>query len=143
LERQAVDYMRQIEDMGGAVAAIESGWVQTQIAEASWEYQRRIDEKEEIVVGVNEYTDGGEQRPSIFSVDRRLVEHQLKRLKRHREERDVNRVTASLAALTSACEGDGNLLPPILDAVRAYATIGEICGAMRGVFGEYRPPTVI
>ncbi|MCC6416962.1 MAG: methylmalonyl-CoA mutase [Gemmataceae bacterium] len=143
LEEQARGYMRQIEEMGGAIAAIEAGWVQAQIAEASWEHQRRVDEKREIVVGVNEYRDGGQQRPSIFSVDRRLVEHQLKRLEHHRRERDETRARESLAALTAACRGSGNLMPPILEAVRAYATLGEICGAMREVFGEYHPPTVI
>jgi methylmalonyl-CoA mutase N-terminal domain/subunit len=143
LERQAVDYMRQIEQMGGSVKAIESGWIQNQIAEASWEYQRKVDEKTEIIVGVNEYTEGGDQPPAIFSVDRRLVDHQLKRLARHRQQRDGTEVVASLEALKTAAEGEANLVPPILDAVRAYATLGEICGAMREVFGEYHAPTVI
>ena len=129
--------------MGGSVAAIETGWMQNQIAEASWEYQQEVDEKREIVVGVNDYAEGAEQRPSIFSVDKRLVEHQLKRLAHHRAERDQARVAASLAALRETCHGTANLMPPILEAVRAYATLGEICGAMRDVFGEYRPPTVI
>ncbi|MGI8926549.1 MAG: acyl-CoA mutase large subunit family protein [Tepidiformaceae bacterium] len=143
LEQQARDYMRQIEAMGGAVCAIESGWMQAQIAEASWRYQQEVDEKREIVVGVNDYMEGGEQPPAIFSVDRRLVEHQLKRLAHHRAEREVAAVTAALDALRAACEGTANLMPPILEAVRAYATLGEICGAMREVFGEYRPVTVI
>jgi methylmalonyl-CoA mutase N-terminal domain/subunit len=143
LERQAQAYMDQIAKMGGSVAAIESGWMQNQIAEASWQFQRDVDEKREIVVGVNEYQDGGEQRPSIFSVDRRLVEHQLKRLEHHRRERDPARVEASLAALRNTCNGTGNLMPPIIECVRAYATLGEICGAMREVFGEYQAPTVI
>ncbi len=143
LEEQARAYMQQIEDMGGSVRAIETGWIQAQIAEASWQYQRKIDEKQEIIVGVNEYTDGGDVRPSIFSVDRRLVDEQLKRLAHHRASRDGAAVAATLAALKSAAEGTDNLLPPIMDAVRAYATLGEICGAMREVFGEYTPPTVI
>jgi methylmalonyl-CoA mutase N-terminal domain/subunit len=143
LEEDAVRFMRQIEDLGGAVAAIESGWVQAQIAEASWEFQRKVDEKEIVIVGVNEYTDGGEQRPSIFQVDRRLVDHQLKRLAHHRQERDQATVSASLAALKTACDGGTNLMYPILDAVRVYATLGEICGAMRERFGEYQAPTVI
>ena len=117
--------------------------MQTQIAEASWNYQREVDEKREIVVGVNDYTDGGEQPPVIFSVDRRLVDHQLKRLAHHRRERDAAAVSASLGALRAACSGTANLMPPILEAVRAYATLGEICGALREVFGEYNPPTVI
>lgn len=143
LERQAQEYMDQIATMGGSVAAIETGWMQAQIAEASWNYQREVDEHREIVVGVNDYREGDQQRPSIFSVDKRLVEHQLKRLEHHRRERDAARVEASLAALKETCRGTGNLMPPILDAVRAYATLGEICGAMREIFGEYQPPTVI
>jgi methylmalonyl-CoA mutase N-terminal domain/subunit len=143
LEEEAVAYMKQIEEMGGSVKAIETGWMQAQIAEASWEYQRGIDDRREVIVGVNEYTEGGEQPPVIFSVDKRLVEHQLKRLKHHREERDSARVASSLAALERAAGGNDNLVPPIVDAVRAYATLGEICGALRNIFGEYRPPTVI
>ncbi len=143
LERQAQAYMDQIDAMGGSVAAIESGWMQNQIAEASWLYQQEVDEKREIVVGVNDYAEGAEQRPSIFSVDKRLVDHQLKRLAHHRAERDQAAVGAALASLTAACRGTDNLMPPILEAVRAYATLGEICGAMRSVFGEYQAPTVI
>jgi methylmalonyl-CoA mutase, N-terminal domain len=143
LEQQAVEYMEQIERAGGAVKAIESGWLQAQIAEASWRHQQEVDQKKAIVVGVNEYTDGADQRQSIFSVDRRLVEHQLKRLKLHRSKRDAARVAATLDSLRTSCQGSENLVPPILEAVRAYATLGEICGAMRDVFGEYRPPTVI
>ena len=143
LERQARAIMDEVEGMGGAVAAIESGWMQNQIAEASWRHQRRVDEGDEVVVGVNDYREGGEQPQTIFSVDRRLVDEQLARLARHRRERDAEAVAAALAALRAACAGEANLMPPILDAVRAYATLGEICGAMREVFGEYRPPTVI
>ena len=143
LEGRARAIMDEVEAMGGAVAAIESGWMQNQIAEASWRHQQRVDEGAEVVVGVNDYREGGEQPQTIFSVDRRLVDEQLARLERHRRERDAEAVAGALAALKAACAGDANLLPPILDAVRAYATLGEICGAMREVFGEYRPPTVI
>lgn len=143
LERKAVEYIKQVDEMGGAVSSIESGWMQTQIAEAAWEYQREVDERREVIVGVNEYTEGGDQPKAIFSVDRRLVDHQLKRLEHHRSERDTAAVNAALDGLRSACEGDANLMPPIIEAVRAYATLGEICGAMRGVFGEYQAPTVI
>ena len=143
LEARARAIMDEVEAMGGAVAAIESGWMQNQIAEASWRHQQRVDEGEEVVVGVNDYREGGEQPRTIFSVDRRLVDEQLARLERHRRERDAEAVAGALAALKAACAGEANLLPPILEAVRAYATLGEICGAMREVFGEYRPPTVI
>jgi methylmalonyl-CoA mutase N-terminal domain/subunit len=143
LEDRARQYMEQVEQMGGSIKAIESGWMQTQIAEAAWEYQRHVDEKREIIVGVNDYQEGGNGRTAIFSVDRRLVDHQLKRLEHHRKERNVAAVTASLANLKTACAGSQNLMEPILDCVRAYATLGEICGAMREVFGEYSAPTVI
>ena len=143
LERQAVEIMAEVEAMGGSVPAIESGWMQNQIAEASWKHQQRVDEGDEVVVGVNDFQEGGDQPQTIFSVDRRLVDDQLGRLEHHRRERDPEAVASAIAGLKAACEGDGNLLPPILDAVRAYATLGEICGAMREVFGEYRPPTVI
>ncbi len=143
LERQAVAIMAEVESMGGSVPAIESGWMQNQIAEASWQHQQRVDEGEEVVVGVNDFQEGGDQPQTIFSVDRRLVDEQLGRLEHHRRERDPEAVASAIAGLKAACEGDDNLLPPILDAVRAYATLGEICGAMREVFGEYHPPTVI
>jgi len=144
LERQAIENMRAIDDLGGAVRAIETGWMQAQIAEASWNHQQRVDDGRAVVVGVNAHTEGGEQqRPSIFSVDKRLVDDQLKRLKHHREERDAPTVEATLVALGDACRGAANLMPAIVDAVRAYATLGEICGSMRAVFGEYHPPTVI
>ena len=143
LERQAVAIMGEVEAMGGSVSAIESGWMQNQIAEASWQHQQRVDEGDEVVVGVNDFQEGGDQPQTIFSVDRRLVDEQLARLEHHRRERDPEAVASAIAGLKAACEGDANLLPPILDAVRAYATLGEICGAMREVFGEYRPPTVI
>ncbi|MCA9853276.1 MAG: methylmalonyl-CoA mutase [Dehalococcoidia bacterium] len=143
LERLAVENMQQVESQGGSVAAIESGWMQNQIAEASWEHQKNVDAGTEVVVGVNQFTDAGEQPQAIFSVDRRLVEHQLKRLAHHREHRDQQRVEKRLEVLKNACRGTGNLMPPVLDAVREYATLGEICGALRDVFGEYRPPKVI
>ena len=143
LEKQAVAIMAEVESMGGSVAAIESGWMQNQIADTSWRHQQRVDDGEEVVVGVNDYREGGDQPQTIFSVDRRLVDDQLGRLEHHRRERDAEAVASAIAGLKAACEGDVNLLPPILDAVRAYATLGEICGAMREVFGEYRPPTVI
>ncbi|MDE2668448.1 MAG: methylmalonyl-CoA mutase family protein [Chloroflexota bacterium] len=143
LERQAVAIMAEVESMGGSVPAIESGWMQNQIAEASWKYQQRVDDGDEVVVGVNDFQEGGDQPQTIFSVDRRLVDEQLSRLEHHRRERDPEAVASTIAGLKAACEDDANLLPPILDAVRAYATLGEICGAMREVFGEYRPPTVI
>jgi methylmalonyl-CoA mutase N-terminal domain/subunit len=143
LERQAREYMDAIASQGGAIQAIESGWVQSQIAEASWEYQQEIDNGKRIIVGVNDYVEGGDQPQTIFTLDKRLVTEQLEALKHHREARDHELVARRLSELRDACRSSGNLLPPILEAVRAYATTGEICGAMRDEFGEYRPPTII
>ena len=143
LEEQATSIMKEIESIGGSIAAIESGWVQNQIAEASWKYQQAIDKGEKVIVGVNDYQDAEEQVQTIFSMDRKLVEHQIQRLNQHRKKRDAEIVHRTLAALTVACEGEKNVMPAILNAVRAYATLGEITGTMREVFGEYRPPTVI
>ena len=126
--------MKQIADMGGSVRAIETGWMQTQIAEASWEFQRDVDDKREIVVGVNEYTDGGEQPPSIFSVDRRLVEHQLRRLAHHRARARQRAREGVAGGADGRLRGDREPDAPILDAVRAYATLGEILrGDARGL----------
>ena len=143
LEEQATSIMNDIESIGGSVAAIESGWVQNQIAEASWKYQQAIDKGEKVIVGVNDYQDAEEQVQTLFSVDRELADHQLQRLNQHRETRDAEIVRETLTVLRVACEGEENLMPALLNAVRAYATLGEIIGTMRAVFGEYRPPTVI
>jgi methylmalonyl-CoA mutase N-terminal domain/subunit len=143
LERKAWEYIEQIDAMGGSVKAIESGWVQGQIAQAAWEYQRKVDEGAEVVVGVNKYTDGGEQPPIIFRVDPTLAHEQRKRLEHHRLERDEGAVQVSLGELRTAAQGTDNLMPVIIGAVRSYATLGEICGVLREEFGEYNPPTVI
>ncbi len=143
LEEQAIAIMEEIESIGGSISAIESGWIQNQIAEASWKYQQAIDNGEKVIVGVNDFQDSTEQAQTIFKVDRKLVEHQLQRLEQHRQKRDNSKVTESLNALKVACEGEENLMPSILNAVRSYATLGEIIETMRKVFGEYIPPTVI
>ena len=128
LEEQATSIMNDIESIGGSVAAIESGWVQNQIAEASWKYQQAIDKGEKVIVGVNDYQDAEEQVQTLFSVDRELADHQLQRLNQHREKRDAEIVRETLTALRVACEGEENLMPALLNAVRAYATLGEIIG---------------
>ncbi len=144
LEEEAWRYIRQIEDMGGAVAAIDSGFIQTEIARAAYEAQRAIEDGEQTVVGVNSFTDGNEdQGPAIFRVDDRVVGEQYAALAAIRQERDAEDVSAALSELRSVARGDGDLMPPILRTVKAYATTGEICSVLREVFGEYKPPTVI
>ena len=141
LEEKAWQYLKQIEDIGGAVAAVENGVIQKEIAQTSYETQQSIESGEQVVVGVNSFTDGNEdQSLQVFRVDRRVVEEQRLSLERVRGERSAEDVGNALAELRAVAQGDADLMPPILAAVRAYATTGEICGALRDVFGEYTPP---
>ena len=141
LEEKAWQYLKQIEDIGGAVAAVENGVFQKEIAQTSYETQQSIESGEQVVVGVNSFADGNEdQSLQVFRVDRRVVEEQRLSLERTRGERSAEDVGNALTELRAVAQGDGDLMPPILAAVRAYATTGEICGALRDVFGEYTPP---
>ena len=144
LEEKAWQYMRQIEDMGGAVTAIENGDIQKEIAQASYETQLSIENGEQVVVGVNSFTDGNEDTSlQVFRVDNRVVAEQHQSLERVRGERSAEDVTNTLEGLRAAARGDGDLMQPILAAVRAYATTGEISTALRDVFGEYTPPVEV
>jgi len=144
LERRAREYLERIDAMGGAVRAIETGWMQQEIQAAAWAYQQDVESGREVVVGVNRFRAEDDAEPKlIFRVDPRLAEVQLQRLAELRRERDAAAVARSLARLRAAAESDDNLMPPILEAVKSYATLGEICGVMRAVFGDYRAPTAV
>jgi len=143
IERKAQEYIERVEDMGGAVAAIEAGYVQAEIQEAAVRQQREIESGARVVVGVNRFKSEEEPEPTIFRVDAERARAQIARLRRVRAERDGAQAQAALRRLSDAARGDENLMPPILEAVRAYATLGEICGELRQVWGEYRPPTVV
>jgi methylmalonyl-CoA mutase N-terminal domain/subunit len=136
VERGAWDYIEKIDAMGGMVAAIERGFPQREIADASYRYQLAVDRKEKIIVGVNEFV--GEEKPiEILQIDDTVARHQERRLRMLRAERSSGAVARSLAALRKAAEGTANTMPYIYDAVCAYATLGEICDAFRDVFGTY------
>jgi len=143
LERQAWDYLHRIEDMGGAVAAIESGYIQREIQEASYAYQKAVDEGKKIVVGVNKFRLEDEEPQMIFRVNPKAERAQLRRLEAIKKQRDEAGVRVALARLDEASRNGENLMYPIVDAVKAYATLGEICGVMRDAFGDYRPPTAV
>ena len=143
LERKAWDYLKQIEDLGGAVRAIETGWMQAEIQRSSWSYQQDVESGREVVVGVNQFRAEDEEAKLIFRVDPTLQDAQLRRLQAHRAGRDSAAVSRALAALREGCRTEHNLMPAIMDAVRSYATLGEICGVMREEFGEFSPPTAI
>ncbi len=143
LEKGAWEYLDRIEDMGGAISAIESGYVQREIQEASYAYQRAIDDGKKVIVGVNRFVDESEEPQMIFRPDPASEKAQIERLNRVRSERDDAAVKASLAALAEACQNGENLIDPIVEAVKTYASVGEISDAMRGVFGEYTPATAV
>jgi methylmalonyl-CoA mutase, N-terminal domain len=139
LERRAVEEMDKIAEMGGAVEAIDSGYYHKAILDEAYRWEQDLNEGERVVVGVNKYRDDEEPQPEYFRVDQTLADRQREKLEKLRDERDAAAVTKSLAGLREACETDrGNLMPAIIEAVHAYATLGEICGTMRGVFGEYK-----
>jgi methylmalonyl-CoA mutase N-terminal domain/subunit len=138
IERSATRYLEKIDDLGGMLAAIESGWVQTEIQEAAYRFQRTIETKERIVVGVNEFQSDREDSIPIHVVDPALETAQVEALERARAGRDRRSVEAALERLEAAARGPENLMPHILSAVEAYATIGEVSDAFRKVHGEYR-----
>jgi len=143
LERETYDYFQKIEALGGVIPALEKGFFQREIAEAAYRYQTEIDARQRIVVGVNEYLEEEPIRIPLLEMDPAGYERQVARLERVRRERDNEQVATTLAALRQAAQGSENTMPYILDCVRAYATLGEIMGVFRQVFGEYREPTII
>jgi methylmalonyl-CoA mutase N-terminal domain/subunit len=139
IENRATDYLARIDEMGGAVAAIERGYMQREIQNAAFIYQREIETKQRIIVGVNQYTTGGAAPGDILKMNPEIEEKQRARLAKVRAERDAAAANAALARVESSARDGSNLMPPIIDAVRSYATLGEIADAMRRVFGEYQP----
>ncbi len=141
VEEGAWEYIHRIDALGGMVAAIENSYPQREIAEASYRYQMAVDRKEKIVVGVNDFM--AEEKPlEVLQIDETVAHQQAARLKELRASRSTEEVNRRLAALRKAAEGSANLMPFIYDAVKAYATLGEICDAMRSVFGTYEETAI-
>jgi methylmalonyl-CoA mutase N-terminal domain/subunit len=143
IEAQAYDYFQRIEDLGGVLPAIERGFFQGEISDAAYRYQREIDSGLRRVVGLNAYAEGRAPSVPILVMDPRGYEVQLARLQEVRRTRDAGRVGQTLDALRLACQGTQNTMPFILDAVRAYCTLGEIISVMKQEFGIYQEPTWI
>lgn len=139
IEAEAEAYIQRIDEMGGAVAAVEQGYMQREIHQTALETQRKIESGEEVVVGLNRYRLENEAEPELYRVDPELADKQVKALHNLRAKRDQAQVRYSLERLQRGAEADANLMPLILDAVRVYATVGEICHSLREVFGEYQP----
>ncbi|MFQ5832588.1 MAG: methylmalonyl-CoA mutase [Candidatus Thorarchaeota archaeon] len=143
IENRANEYIEKIDAMGGAAAAIEKGFIQKEIHNSAYAYQRDVDQKKRIVVGVNDFLVEEEQQFDYLRVDPKVEQEQTARLNKVRKKRNLDEVKSTLDALRAAAEGDVNLMPLILDSVRAYATLGEICGVLRDVFGEYKAPDIL
>jgi methylmalonyl-CoA mutase N-terminal domain/subunit len=143
MERAARSYIDRIDAMGGMIPAIERGFPQSEIADASYQYQRAIDEREQIIVGVNAFQAERDAAPNLLEIDERPAQEQAARLVRLRSRRNAAAVEQALGGLRRAASGTDNTMPYILEAVRAYATLGEICDALRDVFGTYQESSVI
>ncbi|MBL7812987.1 MAG: methylmalonyl-CoA mutase [Bacteroidetes bacterium] len=138
LESAALDIIRQIENTGGAIAAVESGWMQNEIARSSYTYQKHIEDRSRTIVGVNRFQSAAADTPPLLKVDDSIRKSQSAKLARLKSERNNTEVTARLNALKQAAMGTDNLMPYIVSAVESYATLGEIADNLRVVFGEFQ-----
>jgi methylmalonyl-CoA mutase N-terminal domain/subunit len=138
IEQGARELLRRIESLGGTLSAIESGYIQRQIQDAAYRAQMAVDAADSIVVGVNRYTSDEPERIDVFALDPALERAQAERVKAVRDSRDAARWRAALDAVQAAARSSDNLVPPIIAAVEAHATVGEIADTLRGVFGEYK-----
>jgi methylmalonyl-CoA mutase N-terminal domain/subunit len=144
MEEGARDYFRRIEQQGGVIPAIKSGFFQQEIADAAYQFQRRVEERDFIWVGVNEYVMEQEPIPfRILKIPEETRQHQVQRMQSLRRERDNRAVSQALRDLQAAARRDENLMPPILTAVKAYATLGEIVNTLKEVYGTYTEALVI
>jgi methylmalonyl-CoA mutase N-terminal domain/subunit len=141
MEEGAFDYFRKIDDFGGMIEAIEAGFPQREIQDSSYEFQKAVEARDKIIVGVNDYVmteDPAEM--NLLQIDESVAELQAGRLKKLRAERDNARVEKTLKDLVLGARSRQNTMPLLLDCVRAYATLGEMCDALRPIFGEYQEP---
>ncbi len=139
IEAEALKYIQKIDDIGGAVVAIEEGYIQREIQESAYKWQKEVENNERVIVGVNKFQIEEKPIEGLLRVDASVGELQKKKLADLRAKRDNTAVTAALVKLEAACQDESvNLMPIILEAVKTYATLGEICGVMRKVFGEYQ-----
>ena len=144
LEEKAEEYFDEVEKLGGVIPAIETGYFQNEIAKASEIFQREIDSKERIMVGVNKYQKENEEiEIPILEIGSETEKIQIKRLKEIKSERDNDKVLICLNNLSNACRGNENILPHIIDCVKSYATLGEIVESMKTVFGDWQESAII
>jgi methylmalonyl-CoA mutase N-terminal domain/subunit len=143
MEQKAMEYIQKVDDMGGAIAAIEKGFFQKEIADSAYKYQKEIEEKKRIIVGINDYMLEEENPIELLRIDPKVGDEQLARLQKLKGKRDNRKVKDALEKLHYAVEKDENLMPLIIDAVKVYTTLGEITEVLRKVYGEYKELIVI
>jgi methylmalonyl-CoA mutase N-terminal domain/subunit len=142
IEKEATEYIQKIDDMGGTLVAVEKGYIQKEIHESAYIYQKQIESNERKIVGVNNYVTREKVPMKILKVPPEIEKRQLDRLKKVKGERNQDDVNEKLERLRKIAQGEENTMPAILEAVKAYATLGEICNVFRDVFGEYRAPNI-
>ena len=143
IENRVKAMLAKIDELGGAVAAINTGFIQRQIQDSAYKYQLDVETKEQIIVGVNQFTVEDETQPELLRVDPAVGIEQQQRLAELKGRRNAQAVEQALASIRQAAEKGDNLFPPVLDAVRAYASLGEICGVLREVYGEYQAKDLV
>jgi methylmalonyl-CoA mutase N-terminal domain/subunit len=143
MEEQTEEYFSKIKQLGGVIPAIEKGFFQQEIANAAYQHQKEIEENQRVIVGVNKYSSEEEIKVPLLQIGEEIAERQIVRLHQTKKERDNKAVKEALAEVRQAAEGTDNLMPPILKAVKAYASVGEICDVLRDVFGEWKGDQLI
>jgi methylmalonyl-CoA mutase N-terminal domain/subunit len=138
VEQEALKIMQQIDEMGGSVMAIENGFMQNKIADSAYAYQKKIESKEKIIVGVNEFKSETSTHIPILRIDEKIRQEQIEKLNAFKSQRDDAKVKASLLAIKNAALGTTNLMPVVIEAVEHHCTLGEISDTLRSVFGEYQ-----
>jgi methylmalonyl-CoA mutase N-terminal domain/subunit len=138
MEKRALDYIRRIDEMGGMLRAVEEGFPQKEIAESAYRWQREVESGDRVVVGVNEFRTEGDEPIPLLRIDESVARAQTARLQAVRASRSADKVAETLAGVERACRDGSNVMPPIIEAVKAYATLGEVCDVFRKVWGQYR-----
>ncbi len=142
IEEGIQEYIHKIDEMGGALEAVKKGYIQKEIMRSAYNYQKAVDSGEQVVIGVNKFTTEEEPALKLLEIDEGVEKKQIERLRRLRCERDNEKVGQVLDKVRQVAKSDQNIMPALIEAVKAYATVGEIADALRDVFGEYREPSI-
>ena len=143
IEDSAMKYIDEIDRLGGALKAIEKGYIQKEISQSAYDYQRAVDSGEQVVIGVNQFVTQDESQPETLEIGMEVERKQVERLKRLKRKRNSQKVNEVLGKVRDVARGSHNIMPVLVEAVKAYATVGEISDALRDVFGEYREPNIL